>query len=51
MNHLKAWATRRLREQGFRKQNERLWTEGGSTRWLNNDEGLRKAMDYVLNQQ
>ena len=32
MNQLKAWATRRLRESGFRERQEPVWTEGGSRR-------------------
>lgn len=51
MSDLKARATRRLREAGLRRSDQRIWTQRGSTRWLNNEEGLRVAMEYVLNQQ
>ena len=51
LNYFKSWATRRLREIEYRAIDARIWTEGGSTRWINNEAGLRGAMDYELNQQ
>ncbi|MBI4578606.1 MAG: transposase [Planctomycetes bacterium] len=51
LGEFKAWATRRLREAGFARANERLWTEHGSTRYLWNEERLRAAISYVEDQQ
>jgi REP element-mobilizing transposase RayT len=44
---LKAWGTRRLREQGFVAAEARIWTRHGSTRFLNSPASLAAAMDYV----
>ncbi len=51
MDQFKAWATRRLREAGLAKNDSRVWTEHGSTRWINSDIGLQEAIDYVMNGQ
>ncbi|MGH7243498.1 MAG: transposase [Phycisphaerales bacterium] len=51
MDQFKAWGTRRLREEGLAGSEARVWTEHGSTRWLNNEEGFRGAINYVLNRQ
>jgi REP element-mobilizing transposase RayT len=63
MNQLKAWCTRRLKEHakvkarsaskgtteaGVRKH---WWTEGGSKRYVFDDEGLDQVTDYTLNRQ
>ncbi len=44
---LKAWGTRRLREQGHAVAEARIWTRRGSTRFLNSPESLATAIDYV----
>ncbi|MBS0187480.1 MAG: transposase [Planctomycetes bacterium] len=51
MEQFKAWTTRRLREAALAGLDADVWTEHGSTRWLNNEEGFRAAVDYVLNGQ
>ncbi len=51
MSQLKAWATRRLREAGFIAADARVWTEHGSTRWINDEESLARAVEYVMNGQ
>jgi REP element-mobilizing transposase RayT len=51
MEQFKAWSTRRLRETGLVGPEHRVWTEHGSTRWINSDSSLSAAIDYVLNHQ
>jgi REP element-mobilizing transposase RayT len=51
MNDLKAWSTRRLREQGYVKRDRPVWAEHGSTPYLWSDEQLLGAIDYVKNWQ
>jgi REP element-mobilizing transposase RayT len=51
MEQFKAWSTRRLREAGLVEPEQRVWTEHGSTRWINSDSSLKAAIDYVLNHQ
>jgi REP element-mobilizing transposase RayT len=50
-DQLKAWCTRRLKEQQ-RKNNsqpvrDNWWTERGSMRWLNDQQSLDAAIQYV----
>src|SRR5687768_6800846 len=40
MEQLKAWCTRRLRETGLAGSAQRVWTEHGSTRWLDSPESF-----------
>jgi REP element-mobilizing transposase RayT len=47
LSQLKAWATRRLRENGHRGADEPVWAEGGSRRYLWTRESLHRAIDYV----
>lgn len=47
MDDLKAWCTRRLREQGLAEQDQKVWARHGSTRWLNSDNSFEKACRYV----
>lgn len=47
MQELKSWATRRLRAEGLIGQKGRIWTDHGSTRWINHEAGLIAAVDYV----
>ena len=51
MSPLKAWATRKLRESGFRDCGEPVWAEGGSRRYLWTREELRRGVEYVLEYQ
>ncbi|MFM9994642.1 MAG: transposase [Phycisphaerales bacterium] len=51
MEQFKAWCTRRLREAGFVRPDQKVWTEHGSTRWINTDHSLAQAIDYVLKRQ
>jgi REP element-mobilizing transposase RayT len=47
MEEFKSWGTRRLRQAKVISPDRRVWTDHGSTRWLNNDAGLIAAVDYV----
>lgn len=51
MSQFKSWATRKLREASLMELDQRIWSEHGSTRWINTPEGLNGAVDYVINQQ
>ncbi len=51
MNDFKAYATRRLREGGNARQDERLWTHHGSTRYLNDFAGVQASCKYVVDEQ
>ncbi len=45
MQEFKSWGTRRLKEHHL--ASPRVWTDHGSTRWINNERGLVAAIDYV----
>ncbi|MBD3345554.1 MAG: hypothetical protein GF401_10880 [Chitinivibrionales bacterium] len=47
MNSLKSWCTRRLREGGFIEETTKPWSRHGSTRYLWNEDELKKACLYV----
>lgn len=47
LGDLKAWCTRRLREQANVPKDRRVWTEGGSTRYLWSRTEVAKAIEYV----
>ena len=51
MQQLKAWGTRRLISAGLIVPTTRVWTDHGSTRYVNTEVSLAAAVDYVLNQQ
>lgn len=57
MRQLKAWWARRLSEQKGLSKNyskdgaQRWWTEGGSTKWINDETYLHNAIRYVLELQ
>lgn len=51
MEQFKAWATRRLREQGRVGSDQKVWTEHGSTRWINDGRSLAAAVAYVVEGQ
>lgn len=50
MSQFKQWSTRHLRDRGVITQ-KRIWAKMGSTRWINDERSLLKAIDYVLNHQ
>ncbi|MGL4943347.1 MAG: transposase [Thermoguttaceae bacterium] len=47
---LKAYATRRLREQFEELRDKTIWAESGSTRNLWNEDSVKQAVQYVQNQ-
>ncbi|MGL6076709.1 MAG: transposase [Fimbriiglobus sp.] len=51
MIDLKAWASRRLREQFDESPDRDRWTEHGSTQWLNDEEDFQTVVKYVLDEQ
>jgi hypothetical protein len=51
MNDLKGWGTRRMREAGTLSHQIDPWEYHGSTRYLNTEESLRRAIEYVLHEQ
>lgn len=51
MGEFKAWATRRLREQGHIAPGARTWTRHGSTRYLTTTQSVDGAIRYVLDGQ
>jgi len=51
LGDLKSWATRRLREGGVVDETRKVWSDGGSTRYLWDEEGLRGAVHYTDHRQ
>lgn len=51
MGEFKLWCSRRLREGGLVSVERPVWTEHGSTRWINHGQGLAAAIEYVMNGQ
>ena len=51
MNDFKVWATRRLREAGLFRHEDRIWTRHGSTRYLNDPAAIEAAVNYVRERQ
>jgi REP element-mobilizing transposase RayT len=51
MRQFKEWATRALRRGGHVGTEAKVWTEGGSARWLWKDESVRRAVRYVIEYQ
>lgn len=51
MNDFKSWATRRLREEGHAKPDEKIWARHGSTIHIFDEEKLHKAMQYTNDAQ
>ena len=49
MNELKAWSTRKLRQQGHNIT--KVWTVGGSKRYVFTDAKLREKIHYVIYEQ
>ena len=50
MSDFKAYATRKLRESDPKYKDRKVWTEGGSTRYLWDEESVITACGYVRNQ-
>jgi REP element-mobilizing transposase RayT len=50
MAQLKFWGTRRLIGAGLATSETRVWVDHGSTRYLDTEESLRRAVEYVRNQ-
>ncbi|MGC1273524.1 MAG: transposase, partial [Planctomycetaceae bacterium] len=48
---LKAWCTRRLKQTAGGRLRKNWWTEGGSTRIVDDDEQLEEAITYVRDAQ
>ena len=48
-DQFKAWCSRRLREAGSERTN--FWTEGGSCRWINQEDEMEPAVLYVSEAQ
>ena len=48
---IKAYCTRKLREKDLIDVGRRVWTDGGSTRYLWSADDLAGAIDYVKNRQ
>jgi REP element-mobilizing transposase RayT len=46
MDQFKAWCSRRLNEKA--RVSSCWWTKHGSTKWINDEEYLRNAIEYVL---
>jgi len=49
MNELKAWSTRKLRQEGHNIP--KVWTVGGSKRYVFTDAKLREKIHYVIHEQ
>lgn len=48
---MKAWATRKIRENAPNNREIKPWTRHSSTRWINFEEQLQAAIRYVLEEQ
>lgn len=48
---LKAWCTRRLKENARPENTNNWWAERGSIRWIFDTEGLDQAVRYTLEGQ
>lgn len=51
LGSFKAWVTRRLREATIVAPDRRIWTDGGSTRYLWEQKSFDAAVHYVLHEQ
>ena len=51
MDGFKAYATRRLRQEGLIDSKMKLWARHGSTEYLWSEEQVRRSIDYVVNGQ
>lgn len=51
MSDIKAWSSRRLREATNEPADRDRWTQHGSTRYLNDEDSVLRAVAYVLDEQ
>jgi REP element-mobilizing transposase RayT len=51
MAQFKSWCTRRLIAANLAERGRRLWTDHGSTRWVNTPHSLAQAIEYVMHEQ
>lgn len=51
MNDFKAYASRRLNSLGRDEVGRKRWARHGSTRWLRKDLDVRRAIQYVVEEQ
>ncbi len=51
MTEFKAYATRALNRSKPAEAHRKHWSRHGSTRWLNTDESVRRAVEYTLDEQ
>ena len=51
MNSFKANATRELREAGLVASDSKVWSRGGSTKYLWKPESVERAVEYTINGQ
>lgn len=47
MTSCKRWATKALRETSLLGKDAKAWTRHGSTRWINDEDSLIKAFQYI----
>jgi REP element-mobilizing transposase RayT len=51
MIEFKAYASRALNRMNPTETQRKYWTRHGSTRWLNTDESVRRAIEYTIAEQ
>jgi hypothetical protein len=51
LHDFKAYATRRLRRDGFVSTDTHVWTGKGRVKGIDHPDGLATVIDYILNQQ
>ncbi|MCI0701552.1 MAG: transposase [Planctomycetia bacterium] len=51
MAEFKAYATRALNQMTPSESKQKHWTRHGSTRWLNTEESVRRAIEYTVDEQ
>ena len=51
MTEFKAYASRALNRMNPREADRKRWTRHGSTRWLNTEESVRRAIEYTVAEQ
>jgi REP element-mobilizing transposase RayT len=51
MNDFKSYASRGLNRLGGDESNRKRWAHHGSTRWLWEDQDVREALRYVIEEQ
>ena len=51
MTAFKAYASRALTTAGLGDKGERRWSRHGSTRWLNTDDTVQRAIRYTVDER